>query len=121
MRDRSLQKVRPGVIFILYVLLFSDSPNKLQGGPVKSSTIALLIALLTVIVWNVANARPVTEVNMQVIGIQLMGTGVNGYALPFEVISVLLLAAMIGAIVIAQLPLTKISMPNLVLFCIQTL
>ena len=31
-----------------------------------------------------------------------METGKNGYALPFEVISVLLLAAMIGAIVIAK-------------------
>ena len=31
-----------------------------------------------------------------------METGENGYALPFEVISVLLLAAMIGAIVIAK-------------------
>jgi NADH-quinone oxidoreductase subunit J len=39
---------------------------------------------------------------MRLIGLQLMGTGVNGYALPFEVISVLLLAAMIGAIVIAK-------------------
>jgi NADH-quinone oxidoreductase subunit J len=31
-----------------------------------------------------------------------METGKNGYALPFEVISILLLAAMIGAIVIAR-------------------
>jgi NADH-quinone oxidoreductase subunit J len=35
------------------------------------------------------------------IGEQMMGTGENGYALPFEVISMLLLAAMIGCIVIA--------------------
>jgi NADH-quinone oxidoreductase subunit J len=39
---------------------------------------------------------------MQVIGNQLLATGKNGYALPFEVISVLLLAAMIAAIVIAK-------------------
>lgn len=42
------------------------------------------------------------DVNMQVIGIQLMSTGQDGYALPFEVISILLLAAMIAAIVIAK-------------------
>jgi NADH-quinone oxidoreductase subunit J len=42
------------------------------------------------------------DVDMRLIGMQLMSTGVNGYALPFEVISVLLLAAMIGAIVIAK-------------------
>lgn len=35
------------------------------------------------------------------IGSQMMGTGEGGYALPFEVVSILLLAAMIGCIVIA--------------------
>jgi len=34
--------------------------------------------------------------------LQLMSTDKNGYALPFEVISILLLSAMIGAIVIAK-------------------
>jgi NADH-quinone oxidoreductase subunit J len=41
-------------------------------------------------------------VNMHVIGEQLLGTGKNGYVLPFELISILLLAAMIVAIVIAK-------------------
>ncbi|MBK9731305.1 MAG: NADH-quinone oxidoreductase subunit J [Chitinophagaceae bacterium] len=41
------------------------------------------------------------EWNMGMIGSQLLNTGVNGYALPFEVISILLLAAMVGCIVIA--------------------
>jgi len=35
------------------------------------------------------------------IGLQMMGTGDGGYALPFEVVSILLLAAMVGCIVIA--------------------
>ncbi|NOT49959.1 MAG: NADH-quinone oxidoreductase subunit J [Chitinophagaceae bacterium] len=35
------------------------------------------------------------------IGGQMLSTGENGYALPFEVVSMLLLAAMIGCIVIA--------------------
>jgi NADH-quinone oxidoreductase subunit J len=39
---------------------------------------------------------------MREIGLRLMDTGTNGYALPFEVISILLLAAMIAAIVIAK-------------------
>jgi len=42
------------------------------------------------------------KVDMHVIGNQLLETGKNGYALPFELISVLLLAAMIGAIIIAK-------------------
>jgi NADH-quinone oxidoreductase subunit J len=36
------------------------------------------------------------------IGTQMLGTGRDGYALPFEVVSILLLAAMIGCIVIAM-------------------
>ena len=35
------------------------------------------------------------------IGTQMLGTDVGGYALPFEVVSILLLAALIGCIVIA--------------------
>ena len=35
------------------------------------------------------------------IGRQMLGTSENGYALPFEVVSILLLAALIGCIVIA--------------------
>ena len=36
------------------------------------------------------------------IGTRMLGTGDNGYALPFEVVSILLLAAMVGCIVIAM-------------------
>lgn len=39
--------------------------------------------------------------SMQRIGEQMIGTGYNGYTLSFEIISLLLLAAMIGCIVIA--------------------
>lgn len=46
--------------------------------------------------------QPAVEVSMRNIGMDLLGTGRNGYALPFEVISILLLAAMIGGIVIAK-------------------
>ena len=40
--------------------------------------------------------------NMETIGNQLLSTGKNGYVLPFELISILLLAAMVAAIVIAK-------------------
>ena len=39
--------------------------------------------------------------NVSNIGNQMLGIGDNGFALPFEVVSMLLLAAMIGCIVIA--------------------
>lgn len=43
-----------------------------------------------------------TNPDMQVIGSSLLNYNKNGYALPFEVISVLLLAAMFASIVIAK-------------------
>ena len=39
--------------------------------------------------------------DVQRIGKQMLETGENGFALPFEVVSILLLAAMVGCIVIA--------------------
>lgn len=41
-------------------------------------------------------------VNMHLIGNQLLGLGKNGYVLPFELISILLLSAMISAIVVVK-------------------
>ena len=41
------------------------------------------------------------EPNVANIGNQMLGVNENGYALPFEVVSILLLAALIGCIVIA--------------------
>ena len=41
-------------------------------------------------------------VNVEDIGRKMLNTDVEGYALPFEVVSMLLLAAMIGSIVIAM-------------------
>jgi NADH-quinone oxidoreductase subunit J len=42
------------------------------------------------------------EIDMKVIGHALMGTGKYQYLLPFEVLSVLLLAAIIGGLIIAK-------------------
>lgn len=41
------------------------------------------------------------DLSVNKIGMQMLETGENGYALPFEVVSILLLAAMVGCIVIA--------------------
>jgi NADH-quinone oxidoreductase subunit J len=45
--------------------------------------------------------KPPVEPSLSNIGTQMLGVNDNGYALPFEVISILLLAALIGCIVIA--------------------
>jgi NADH-quinone oxidoreductase subunit J len=54
-----------------------------------------------------ANQMVLEEVNMERIGKSLLNYGENGFVLPFEVISILLLAAMIAAIVIAKKVNTK--------------
>lgn len=50
------------------------------------------------------NAPVMTDltVNVKTIGEQIVNTGEGGFALPFEVISILLLAALIGAIVVSK-------------------
>ena len=50
----------------------------------------------------IASNSPELPVDMSAIGNQLLSTGKNGYVLPFELISILLLAAMIAAIIIAK-------------------
>jgi len=45
--------------------------------------------------------QPAISPNISNIGNQMLGINNNGYSLPFEVVSILLLAAMIGCIVIA--------------------
>ncbi len=50
--------------------------------------------------FNTTTEQPV-EPSITNIGNQMLGVGENGFALPFEVVSILLLAALIGCIVIA--------------------
>ena len=50
----------------------------------------------------VGSADEVTAPTVSNIGNQMMGVNDDGYALPFEVVSILLLAALIGCIVIAM-------------------
>jgi NADH-quinone oxidoreductase subunit J len=51
---------------------------------------------------DAAVAAPAAADNTASIGMKLMDTGPGGYVLPFEIISVLLLAAAVGAIVVAR-------------------
>jgi NADH-quinone oxidoreductase subunit J len=98
------------VLIIFSILLTHHISHKFDRPPLLKVLSALIISalgtgitIITVLKYPFKSipAKP-AEVNMNVIGLQLMGTDKNGYALPFEVISVLLLSAMIGAIVIAK-------------------
>jgi NADH-quinone oxidoreductase subunit J len=98
------------VLIIFSILLTHHISYKFERPPILNLSLGLLVAIIgaalsvfTLIRYPFQSPGNLpTEVNMQVIGRQLMGTGLNGYALPFEVISILLLAAMIAAIVVAK-------------------
>jgi NADH-quinone oxidoreductase subunit J len=75
--------------------------NVIFGGGIAVVGCALTIPVILSFPFKASTETPL-NVDMQVIGNQLLATGKNGYALPFEVISILLLAAMIAAIVIAK-------------------
>ena len=62
--------------------------------------------VLSVLINNTLEASegPATAFDVTAIGMTLLSTERLGYVLPFEVISILLLAALIAAIVIAKRP-----------------
>jgi NADH-quinone oxidoreductase subunit J len=98
------------VLIIFSILLTTHISHKFEKPhwSMLVSGIGVVIIGMAVTVWSIlsfhfkASVNPPLNVDMHVIGRQLVEKGDNGYALPFEVISLLLLAAMIGAIVIAK-------------------
>lgn len=98
------------VLIIFSILLTSHISQKFEPVEWKKtifSAIAALAgaALCIITILNhtfKANNYIADELNMRVIGKSLLSYDHDGYVLPFEVISVLLLAAMIAAIVIAK-------------------
>jgi NADH-quinone oxidoreductase subunit J len=103
------------IIFMLIIILLTTGlgvkdrhqvPNsrRLAGAGVSA---VLLFGLLYVIgskssavlVEDVQRAAPVT---MDDIGLRLLATGKDGFIVPFEIISILLLVALVGAVVIAR-------------------
>lgn len=102
-----------GGIIILYVfsiLLTStdkDKATRLKNSKVMAGLLtALAGAVLCVFITLTHNFGPShyigDEVPMKVIGTALMGTEKYQYLLPFEAISVLILACIIGGIIIAR-------------------
>jgi NADH-quinone oxidoreductase subunit J len=98
------------VLIIFSILLTSKIGHKFEKPKVGATLLALVVALSGLAITAISILEfpftPSTDLpidtNMNVIGNQLLDTGKNGYALPFEVISLLLLAAMIGSIIIAK-------------------
>ena len=75
--------------------------NLLMGISVAVVGSTVVLATLLTHPFKASNVAQL-PVDMSAIGNQLLSTGKNGYVLPFELISILLLAAMIAAIVVAK-------------------
>jgi len=62
-----------------------------------------ILCIVTILDYNFsATDIAAREVDMRLIGKSLLSMEYDGYILPFEVISILLIAAMVGAIVVAK-------------------
>jgi len=99
------------VVLIIFSILLTHQINtnldkinvkKIALGIISSGLgIFLVLSTLNNFEFQSSN-HPATDSSIHGIGRALLSYSDNGYILPFEVISVLLLAAMIGAIVIAK-------------------
>lgn len=99
------------VVLIIFSIFLTQKSGEQMPSPVTARNIFSVLAALIGIVLSYSliyqyNFVPQSTTPMQTdvanIGTQLLSTKETGYALPFEVISILLLAAMIGCIVIAM-------------------
>jgi len=98
------------VLIIFSILLTSHISQKFEAPGLKKvifSAIAAaagaLLSVVTILDYKFsATAEAAKEVNMKLIGNSLLSVGYDGYVLPFEVISILLIAAMVAAIVVAK-------------------
>ena len=97
------------VVLIIFSIFLTQQSGKEMAKASKirtiSSTLAVLfgftLTFLLISNYGFEKGNKPFEWSVQKIGNQMLSTGESGYALPFEVVSILLLAAMIGCIVIA--------------------
>lgn len=99
------------VVLIIFSIFLTQESGKEMPKPKMSRIIFSVLAtifgfgftynLISNYAFPVANIKPFV-VSVSEIGTQMLSTSEHGYILPFEVVSMLLLAAMIGCIVIAM-------------------
>ena len=99
------------MILFIYAVMLTDKigtplrtiPKKWQVLPVIATLGTALLAIYAIYSYSGINAVKAPSVTtVEQVGEKLLSYDAGGYVLPFEVISILLLAAMIGAIVIAK-------------------
>lgn len=100
------------VVLILFSVFLTQQSGQQLSKPTMVRTVSAVCAvaigfiLTYMLIANhgfVSSTQPF-EWSMDRLGKQMMNTEQGGYALPFEVVSILLLAAMVGCIVIALKP-----------------
>jgi NADH-quinone oxidoreductase subunit J len=98
------------VLIIFSILLTSQIAEKLDQPRLMKKVWAAVAAVIggglciyAILTYPFPKAYAIAEnTDIEQIGQALISTGKYGYALPFEVISILLLAAMIGSIIVAK-------------------
>lgn len=98
------------VLIIFSILLTSHISQKFEPIGIKKMVFSALavaagavLTIMTVVGYGFGSTVITSEnPDMETIGLSLLSYGKNGYVLPFEVISILLLAAMVASIVIAK-------------------
>ena len=98
------------VLIIFSILLTSHISERAVIADWKQNLLSALavvagatLTLITIIQFNfIPSTLPASPSNVKDIGTALISYKENGFALPFEVISILLLAAMVGAIIVAR-------------------
>jgi NADH-quinone oxidoreductase subunit J len=96
------------VLIIFSIFLTQQSGRKMQPTPAGRNIAAILAAVSGFLLccslihqYGFTAGDHSFDTSPERIGRQMLNTGDGGFALPFEVVSILLLAAMIGCIVIA--------------------
>lgn len=107
------------VLIIFSIFLTQKSGTEMARPPVKRIIASLLSVLFgfgfafsLIYKHGFVTGPGNLDVELATIGRQMLGTGKNGYALPFELVSILLLAAMIGCIVIALKSPAQLAVAN---------
>lgn len=99
------------VLLIFSIFLTSNVGDKVEKVPLKKKIPSLFVAIGGIILCSfvifkgglkIAETLTGGEIDMKTIGTALMGTEKYQYLLPFEAISILLLACIIGGILIAR-------------------
>ncbi len=97
------------VLIVIAVLLVHNIDHRMERIPVVEylwkGGVLLAGAILTILTINQFPFQRIAgteDVSVSRIGTKLLSLGDGGYVLPFEVISILLLAVMVAAIIIAK-------------------